>query len=411
MKKITLIVSIAALSIWLSACGGGSTNSAANTSPSTAGNNPATGAQNPGAGSGSMSGGSSGSSGSGGSTGGTSGGGSSTAALAYVAGGNQNFFGIRVDSSSTISTVSGSPYSLQGNLLGLAATGNLLFASSGSTAAESITSYRADENGALTPIAKTPVGSSGGASIALDSTGKFLYGVSTAGDNGGTVPAIFGFSVDQSSGSLTPLAGSPWKITQASDTSVPSKPAVTANGAWLCLDMSLARTNEAAQCFPRHADGSIDPNNYVQPAVSNTGIDGLALTSDNSHLLYTEGASNQVFSSQISGTQNGSPVSSQGTLPEGMAVDPSGHWVAVVNHDSSNVAIFSVGVGDILAAAGTATTAANPAQVSFSHSGNYLFVTTTGGTVVYQFNSTTGAATPLNASNPAPGIDGAIATM
>lgn len=118
-----------------------------------------------------------------------------------------------------------------------------------------------------------------------------------------------------------------------------------------------------------------------------------------------------MFSSQISSAGNGSPVSSQGTLPAGIAVDPSGHWVAVVNHNSNNVAIFSVGAGDMLAAAGTAGSAANPAQVAFSHSGNYLFVTTTGGTVVYQFNSTTGAATPLNASNPAAGIDGAIATM
>ena len=396
MKRIGLIVITAVLFFWLSACGGSSSNSSSNTNPATGGSSPAAGAQNPGTGSG-----------------GTSSGGSSTSALAYVAGSNQSFFGIRVDSSSNISTVSGSPYSLSGNLFGLAATGNLLFASSVSSdfSTASITSYSADANGALTQVATTPVGSSGGARIALDSTGKFLYGTAQASNNGGTIPAIFGFSVDQNSGKLTSLAGSPWRITQASDASSASNPAVTANGAWLCLNMSLARTNEAAQCYARHADGTIEPNNFVQPAVSNTGITGLALTSDSTHLLYSEGASNQVFSSQISSAGNGSPVSSQGTLPAGIAVDPSGHWVAVVNHNSNNVAIFSVGAGDLLAAAGTAGTAANPAQVAFSHSGNYLFVTTTGGTVVYQFNSTTGAVTPLNASNPAAGVDGAIATM
>jgi len=396
MKRIGLIVITALLFFWLSACGGSSSNSSSNTNPATGGSSPAAGAQNPGTGSG-----------------GTSSGGSSTSALAYVAGSNQSFFGIRVDSSSNISTVSGSPYSLSGNLFGLAATGNLLFASSVSSdfSTASITSYSADANGALTQVATTPVGSSGGARIALDSTGKFLYGTAQASNNGGTIPAIFGFSVDQNSGKLTSLAGSPWRITQASDASSASNPAVTANGAWLCLNMSLARTNEAAQCYARHADGTIEPNNFVQSAVSNTGITGLALTSDSTHLLYSEGASNQVFSSQISSAGNGSPVSSQGTLPAGIAVDPSGHWVAVVNHNSNNVAIFSVGAGDMLAAAGTAGTAANPAQVAFSHSGNYLFVTTTGGTVVYQFNSTTGAVTPLNASNPAAGVDGAIATM
>jgi len=277
MKRIGLIVITALLFFWLSACGGSSSNSSSNTNPATGGSSPAAGAQNPGTGSG-----------------GTSSGGSSTSALAYVAGSNQSFFGIRVDSSSNISTVSGSPYSLSGNLFGLAATGNLLFASSVSSdfSTASITSYSADANGALTQVATTPVGSSGGARIALDSTGKFLYGTAQASNNGGTIPAIFGFSVDQNSGKLTSLAGSPWRITQASDASSASNPAVTANGAWLCLNMSLARTNEAAQCYARHADGTIEPNNFVQSAVSNTGITGLALTSDSTHLLYSEGASN-----------------------------------------------------------------------------------------------------------------------
>ena len=99
MKRIGLIVITALLFFWLSACGGSSSNSSSNTNPATGGSSPAAGAQNPGTGSG-----------------GTSSGGSSTSALAYVAGSNQSFFGIRVDSSSNISTVSGSPYSLSGNL-------------------------------------------------------------------------------------------------------------------------------------------------------------------------------------------------------------------------------------------------------------------------------------------------------
>ena len=50
-------------------------------------------------------------------------------------------------------------------------------------------------------------------------------------------------------------------------------------------------------------------------------------------------------------------------------------------------------------------------RVAFSHSGTYVFVTTTDGTLVYSQNSGTGALTPLNASNPAPGNGAEIGTM
>ena len=398
MKRVCLFVCAVIVCMWFSACGGGSNTPSGGGS----GSSPTPSASNPGPGSG----------GSGGSTGGS---GSTTAALAYVSGGNNNFYGIRVDSTSAVSTVSGSPYSLPAPAMSFATTGSLLFVSSpsapGTSSSGLVTSYRADANGALTQLASNSVPSAGGIAVALDASGKFLYGTASAIPAGqsSSSPAIFGFSVDQNAGTIAALPGSPWILQSGMGPAM--KPLVTSNGAWVCFTMELARTNEGAQCVPRHADGTLDPASFVQPGVSSTGIPGLAATADGTHLLYTDGEQNHVISALISSTNTSTANPSGGSVATGVAVYPIGHWAAVTNSQSKNIEIFETGVGESLVPNPPVGTTTTPAQVAFSRSGAYLFVTSDSGTTVFSFNSNTGALAPLNASNPAPGIGGTVGTM
>lgn len=177
------------------------------------------------------------------------------------------------------------------------------------------------------------------------------------------------------------------------------------------MDGYYGRTNDAAICYARHGDGTIDPNTYVHPISSATGFGGLAITRDSNYVLGTTLSQNSLEIGLLSGSASNS-VPSGGQLPLGVATDPSGHYVAVANNHSDNVAVFAVDAAGRLTQVGSpVATGSAPGQIAFSPSGSYLFADTQGGTVVFSFNSSTGALTPLNASNPAPGASGPIAAM
>ena len=414
LSPLGVFAMLLGLTFATSNCGGSgsSASSSQPASPAPSGSQPpASGGSGGSSGSTGGSGGSGSSSGGSGGTG-TTGSASTTAALAYVAG-NNAFYGIRVDSSSNVSTVSGSPYPVTGNLLGFSTSGKLLFVSTVSSnfANGTLTSYRADENGALTQVGSTTVQSPGGISITADSTGKFLYGTGEAAPAGQTdrQPAIFGFSIDTTSGTLTALPGSPYFLSGGMGPAM--QPLVTRNGSWVCVSMELARTNEGALCYARHADGSIDGKNFVFPSGSDTGIQGLAATNDSSMLLFTNGEQNKVVATVISSTQNAQTYSSGGSFANGIAVSPTAHWAVIANRDSGDLAVFETGVGGLAPTPNHAKAGGSADRVAFSHSGTYVFVTTSGGTLIYSQDSGTGALAPLNASNPAPGNGAEIATM
>lgn len=411
--------------VLLVACGGPGLSSASSSAPPTtatpgpgSGGSGGTSGGGGGAGSGGAGGGSGTSGGGTGSSGGSSGGGgtsggggsgSTTAALAYVAGTN-GFYGIRVDKSSNISTVSGSPYSPGGN--SFATAGNLLFVASTSADSKTgfLTTYRADDMGALTQLGSMTLKTGGAAEIGVDPTGKFLYGTADVFAPGQSFvePAILAFSIDQNSGKATELPGSPYFLDGGMFTT--SKPVFTPNGAWVCLSLELGRTNEGAKCYPRRADGSVDGKNPSTPGGSDTGISDIVCSSDSSAVFFTNGEKNQVLAGSI-GTSNLLAYSSGGSFASGLALSPAGHWLVVANSSSSNLSVIEAGGGSLAPTFNTAKTGTNPFRVAYSRDGTYVFVTTRSGTIVYTQDKSTGALTPLNLSNPAPGIAGHIATM
>ena len=353
-------------------------------------------------------------------SGGTGGSGSTSSpvALAFVGAGpsqlsgTNQFSGISVDSSGKVSTTPGSPYSAglsgPGLMTALAGRNNLLFVTghaSSDTSEINITSFRSDANGSLTQLTKTVA--NGAMWLALDSSGKNLYASAMADPThqGFTSPTIYGFTIDQSSGSLSPVSGSPWSINygQSGNIGEMNTIGVSPDGSNVCVSIVVFRNSENIECYPRRSDGTIDPNSF-HAVTHSTLPQWFTFTPDGTHVLSVDADRNTVNSSPLPGSTVSNETSSGGTYPNGIALHPRGQWLAVTNKSSGNVVIIEVGTNGSFAPTGVVMPAGTGTfDVSFSSSGGYLFVTANEGTFVFSFNSNTGALTPLNSASPAPG--------
>ena len=414
---IAVIFLFAICMVLLVGCGGtGSSSTSNSTPPTTTTPGPGTGSSGGNSGGGTSTGG--GNSG-GGNTGG-SGNAAAPVALAFAGAGpaqlsgTNQFFGISVDSSGKVSTTSGSPYtagiSAAGAMTSLAAGDNLLFVtghSSSDTSGIKITSFRSDANGHLTEL--TSASANGTLALALDQSGKYLYASAMADptNQGSTAPTVYGFTVDQSSGSLAPISGSPWLVNNAGGRGGEMNGiGVSPDGSNVCVGIVEFRRSEAIECYARRSDGTIDPQNN-HPVTHSSLPQEFTFTIDGTHVLAVNPDNNTVQSSPLPGSAGSSEVSSGGA-PGAIALDPRGHWLAVTS--SGNVKIIEVGGQGSLAPTATVMPVDQPFEVAFSHSGNYLFVTAASGTFVFSFNANTGALVPLNSSSPVPGT-GNVATL
>src|SRR5947209_4200543 len=418
MRVPSIAIAVICSLITLTGCGG--TGSSSST-PATSGSSGGGGGSSAGSGSGSGTNSGTGGSGSGGSSGSGSGspgagGASSPAALAFVAAGpsqlsgTNQFYGISVDASGKVSTTPGSPYTVGlssgGPMTAVAGSNNLLFVTghySSDTNAINITSFRSDANGRLTQLTSTAA--DGALWLALDASGKYLYASAMADPThqGFSAPTVYGFTVDQSSGALAPVPGSPWSLNYDGSQGEMNTIAVSPDGSNLCVGLVLFRNSEAIECYSRRGDGTIDAANF-HAITHSTLPQRFTFNLDGTHLLSVNADRNSVQSSPLPGSTGSSEVSSGGTFPHGFVLHPRGHWLAVTNESSASVSITEVGAQGSLAPTGTVAPAGTGAfEVSFSHSGDYLFVTANEGTFVFSFNANTGALTPLNAGNPAPG--------
>ena len=392
MKRVFTLLVLCAC-VFLGACGSTSNN---NTSSSNS-NSPAPGGNGGSSGSGSGGGGSSSGSGSG-SSGGTTGGGSSaTAAIAYVAGSNNDFDGVRVDGSGNASSTSGSPYALGGPVQDMAISGGLLYVdwSVPNTGGYQLSAFKADGNGALISLSSMKVD---GPTIGFDPSGASLYV--------GEGPGIAEYKVDRSSGALTPLPGSPFSNPAPGGMAFP---VVSPNGSHLCARFNGPRAVEAIHCSVRHADGSLDSSGKTIPMSSQSGIGFpfLGITSDNTYVVASDGR--QVEINPIASNDATAPkrVSSGGQNTMGIAI--SGPWVAVANHDSNTVSIFAVNsAGQMTLTETPVNTAGPPNRLAFSQNGIYLFVSSDAGMSAFQFDPTTGSLSPLNGGKSLPGSSRAV---
>lgn len=391
MRRFLLLIVLPTLLLWFTACGGNSHNSSS-TSTGTTGGNGSSGGSNGSGGNGSSGG--SGGSGSGGSS-------VTTAALAYAVSGN-TIDGVRVDSTGASTSTSGSPYSAP-NAFSLALQNNILEASGqgGLTGSDptTITAYKADANGVLTQSSTTPV--QGTTFLAFDASGKYLY----ASENfipdpaqQTTLPGILGWTVNQTTGALTPIPGSGWAVIggEASVGAITVAP----NGSVVCLELGEPHGSDGVGCYQRNSDGSLNTN---APFGSLAGADStvdVAVSSDSKFVYGAGGVANVVYYGPINspGGMQAPSVPSGGTDAVSIAADPAGNWLAVANQGSNNVVIFSIGANGAPTGGTPTSLSAAPNAVRFAQSGKYLFVSTTAGILTFSFDGSKGTLTQASGS-------------
>jgi 6-phosphogluconolactonase (cycloisomerase 2 family) len=205
--------------------------------------------------------------------------------------------GYRVTGLGSLTPITGSPFPTprRPDSISIDPSGRFLYASSGDGAAPTdaaVLAYAINQTtGALTAVPGSPFPAGSDIdTVVVDPTGRFLY----AGDFTGQ--QVFAFSIN-GLGALTPVAGSPFAAGGSPDE-------VTVD--------PLGRFVYTAN------DGSIGPSGVGAFSINqNTGV----LT-----------------------TITGSPFSA-GNSPSGVTADPTGHFLFAANENSNNVSAFSINPG------------------------------------------------------------------
>lgn len=240
------------------------------------------------------------------------------------------------------------------------------------TGDDSISIYSVDPTtGALTPIAANPVVNAGDAPnyIAIEPSGRYAY-VAAAGSTD-----ILQFIIDQDTGELTAPVST--AVGQAMNVL-----RIAPNGRWLYT----ATTTDSL--VRRYAINSTTGQlGAVTTADTGGDVSSLALNAAGTFAYVTDAADGSLKTYSISSTTGSmAPVSTHnftGDLPDGVAFDPLGEFAFTADGATNNtVSMFRVqssGAVTYLApyAAGT-----NPIAVATDYSGKYVCVVTAGGEVL-----------------------------
>ena len=353
---------------------------------------------------------------------GTGGGGTPTSAVPetlYAAGGKIFAFNVNT-SSGALTPVSGSPFDATSSsnpntaasaTVSVNRAGTLLFSANNMSQGSNLAGWEVDvftinaKDGSLIFQSTTPGGSTGStlAAMMVDPSGRFLYASNGAGQG------IFGYSIAPS-GNLTLIAGSPF-----SAANVPGEIAIDGQSRFLYVgDQSGAVWGFSINS----SSGVLSPvpgSPYqVRAAVQASGkvplVMSPAITPSGQFLYVADLANNQIDSfsvDQNSGalTAIGSPAKGQATSPFAITVDPSGKYVYGTDWFNDIVMAYTIqSDGTLTAMAGapfTLTAAGAPeTDIKIDAAGKYLFTanTTQSNLSVWSINSGTGALTAVPGS-------------
>jgi 6-phosphogluconolactonase (cycloisomerase 2 family) len=188
-------------------------------------------------------------------------------------------------------------------------------------------------------IPTVPVGNTGFAKGLVDRTGKFFFAISN-NNASGPIDAFYAYTINQTTGALTPVAGSPFTTNLNAPTDIQiAHQAGAANDYLYVINSGSTGTDSNTV-----AGFSIDPTTGVPTALS-------------------------------------TPTIATGSLPSYSAVDPSGSHLYVPNSNDNTVSVYSIASTGILTQVGTATAITDgttPASFVFNvavdPSGTHLYV-------------------------------------
>jgi len=323
--------------------------------------------------------------------------------FAYVSNSDSsNITAYKVDSASgALTAVVGSPFGGVDAPLGLAINPSADLLAVGNLNGGKISVFRVNKtSGTITPVTGSPFPTTGGgfpARSLFHPSGKYLY----TGLMLNATSDISGFSVDSATGSLTPLAGSPFPGQTfpggGGVESLAVHPAGTflyASGFFMgitgyTVDTASGDLTELSGSPFIPAGTFFNSTLVVHPSgkflyMADFDVDGVRvfpITSDGS------------LGAEIAG----SPFLS-GTGARDIALDPNGKFAYVINDGDTNVTAFSVNAtSGELTLVGSVDTGVSPFALTVDSSSKFLYVTnqTDGNVSAYTINATTGALAPV----------------
>ncbi|MGC3980521.1 MAG: beta-propeller fold lactonase family protein [Steroidobacteraceae bacterium] len=268
-------------------------------------------------------------------------------------------------------------------------------------------------NGVLTEITGSPFSAGVGAVLAsAEPTNKFLY-VSNQGSTTATAN-LSAYAINSVTGVLTQLSGSPFAF------SSPAPAVGLMNIGPVTFHPSgkfgFARNGgSTGQLYGVAIDtvtGAVTQTPGAPITVSSNGLQGVTYSTSGNYLythygvpsggvaLYSVDASSGVL------TPIGTGVSTGGSNPAGLTIDPSGKLLFVPNVQSANLAAFTIDVpsGVLTAVAGSpfSTGAGSTPTAAVIHpTKNFMYVVNSAASstvLAYTFNTTSGVPTAISGS-------------
>jgi len=264
-----------------------------------------------------------------------------------------------------------------------------------------------DASGTLTEVPGSPFTTADGPrSVAVCISGQLLY-VANGGTSAAPGNGVSGFKIDLNTGALTPVPGSPF-----AGGSAPRRIVVDPTGNFVYTANS--------------GDGTVSGYKINGATGALTQVPGSPFTAQNGPFGVTVDPSGRFvyvtnhFSSSVSGYAlnpttgaltpiSGSPFftdggpSEGGSGPFGIAVNPSGTYAYVTNHFTGNVTGFSIDptTGALkLLDSSPYPAGSEPFGIEVAPSGGFVYVVNRGSSDVYAYSVTagSGALTPIQTS-------------
>jgi 6-phosphogluconolactonase len=228
---------------------------------------------------------------------------------------------------------------------------------------------------------------------------NFIY----VSDAGGTDDAVYGYSVNTSTGALSPISGSPF----TNGLTAPPQ-GLASDPAGKFLYVTQANNNQIA-AFTLGSDGALTPVSGSPYDTGDTYPIAAVVNSAGSFLYVSNNQSMtgtiSIFSIDASSgalTAVGSPFPTSQPEPANLAVDPKGNFLYVPASGTNLVLGYSYGSsGTLTGVPGSPfTVGAQPTAVLVDPSGKFLFSADLAGNDISAFtvNSSNGTLTPISGS-------------
>src|SRR5437870_8121278 len=207
-----------------------------------------------------------------------------------------------------------------------------------------ISVFNIGSNGALTRVTGSPffVGGSSPAFLLLHPSGNFLYTSNLNSPTG----AISAFSINATTGALTQISGSPFPTAGSS----PGPSSMASDPAGKFLYVSLGGTananNQVAAFTVNSSTGALTPI-AGSPVTVGRDPQGLAVTPDGKFLFIANFLDNTISAFSIDAASGvltpitGSPFTAN-NAPSRVVIDPSGKFLDVTNNVGGDISVFTI---------------------------------------------------------------------